>query len=131
MSTEKITPKDLFFSKTDRRVLLRTLEKYYATQLKLWQFHASTPKSNLTQDRNFDRRFRLSIKPVELLLHALGSEFMSNVKPSSIRKTFDLVARADGSVQSERQTLDYFHRIKRKRNCRIQVSASGKRSKGL
>jgi hypothetical protein len=118
MSKEKLTPKDLSFSKTERRLLLRYLEKYYVTQLKQWQFHSnnSALELNKTRHAQFDRRFRLRIKPVELVLHSLGSEFMSHVTNTSIRRTFEIEARNNGTLQSERKTMDYFHRIKRKRN---------------
>lgn len=129
MSQEKLSPKDLQFSKTDRRVLLRSLEKYYLTQIKAWQFHCSFAPvtENKTVKANKDRRFRLRIKPIELVLHALGSDFMSNVTDSSIRKTLTIAAQQNGLIQSERQTLDYFHRLKRKRDSRVQVSSKAKR----
>jgi hypothetical protein len=121
MSQEKLTPKDFQFSKTERRVLLKHLEKLYVVQLKQWQYHSlnSYHDENKTIKSQRDRYFRLRIKPIELVLHSLGSEFMSHVKLTSIRRTLEIAAQSNGTFQSERKTLDYLHRVKRKRNSKI------------
>lgn len=121
MSQQKLTAKDLQFSKTERKALLKHLEKYYVTQLKQWQYHRLNFLSDksVTVQKTRDRSFRLKIKPVEMVLHSLGSEFMSHVTITSIRRTFEIAAQSNGTLQSERKTLDYFHRIKSKRNSRV------------
>lgn len=118
MSMEQITCRDLFFNATDRRVMLQKLEKYYIIKIRLYKRHMDNlqPDVSPTRKAAIERRFRLSIKPVELLLHELQSDFMSNVKRSSIRKTLDIAARDTGLLQSERKTMDYLRRAKRRRH---------------
>ncbi|MES2110940.1 MAG: hypothetical protein V4577_19440 [Bacteroidota bacterium] len=120
MSTvKKLTPKDLQFSKADQKVLRKYLEKYYCTQLLLFNYseHSFHKDANKTTKDRFDRRFRLKIKPVELVLHQVGSEFMKDVKPPSIRKTLTVAARDKGVVQDKGKILDNIRSIKSERDC--------------
>jgi hypothetical protein len=104
-------PKDNFFSKTDRRVLLKYLEKYYLIKLKNYNFsfnnrNPDEPKTK-TRIEKFERQFRLEVKAIETLLYKLGSDLMQNVKIPNYRKTTDINARRNGLIQSERETVDH------------------------
>ena len=115
----EITYRDLSFNKADRRVLLAKLEKYYAVQLKTWHFHtlgAGSTMRTKTQTLKIDRRFRTSIKCTEIMLQALGSEFMSNVKPQSIRQTAHIVGRSNGTLQSPKKIMDNFRKINKRKS---------------
>ncbi|HVW94949.1 MAG TPA: hypothetical protein VHA56_03190 [Mucilaginibacter sp.] len=119
MSDKPLKPKDLQMSKSDIRVLRKYLEKYYCSQLLLFNIadNGFRKDVNKTTKAKFDRRFRLKIKPVELVLHQVGSEFMSNVKPqfTSIRKTSSLAARANGIVQDRGKIMDNLRVVRSKR----------------
>jgi hypothetical protein len=107
IETKNKKPKDLFFDKSDRKTLLKYLEKLYVTKLNNfnWNFQ-NLPPANKTRASNYERRFRLEVKAIETLLLMLGSEFMSNVKKPNFRKTTEINARTNGLIQSERQIMD-------------------------
>ncbi|HEY8657526.1 MAG TPA: hypothetical protein VIL78_00710 [Hanamia sp.] len=101
---ETPNPKKLTFSKTDKRLLVKYLEKYYITLLFAWNFHLrnSLHGANNTRKARLDRHYRLMVKPVELILHALGSQFMDNVKSVSIRETSTINAESSGLLQGKK-----------------------------
>ncbi|MET3979977.1 regulator of sigma D [Mucilaginibacter sp. UYP25] len=95
-----------FFSNADRKRLLNSLETYYVTKLNQYNYNLKTYKSpNKTVAENYNRRFRLEVKAIELILHSLGSQFMQNVKPNH-RKTTELNARTNGLIQGELKPVD-------------------------
>ncbi|MEB0278971.1 hypothetical protein [Mucilaginibacter sp. 10B2] len=114
--SEKINPKDLSFSKTDRRMLIKSLEKLYCTELFRWDYHkrvsyADAKKTNIAI---IDRRYRLRIKAIEMVLHQIGSEFMENVTPS-IRKTASVNCGDVGTLQSRKTIMDNFHNTRKRK----------------
>jgi len=112
------TVKDKIFNKADKKALVKYLEKYYSTQLDLFEYHERILEVdvNKTTKAKFDRRFRLQIKPVEIILYKLGSNLMSNVKePPSIRKTNTLVARSNGAVHGKKEVVSNLDYIRRRR----------------
>ncbi|MEB0302357.1 hypothetical protein [Mucilaginibacter sp. 5C4] len=104
MTKEK--PLVTFFTNADRKRLLASLETYYITKLNQYNYNLKTYKSpNKTIAENYNRRFRLEVKAIELILYSLGSNFMKNVKPNS-RKTSELNARSSGLIQGELKPVD-------------------------
>lgn len=119
MSMSRNTVKDKTFNKADKKALVKYLEKYYSTQLDLFDYHERNlqVETNKTTAAKFDRRFRLQIKPVEMILYKLGSNLMSNVKQApSIRKTNTLVARSNGVVYGKKKVVDNNDYRRGKRN---------------
>ncbi|QQL51085.1 hypothetical protein [Mucilaginibacter ginkgonis] len=115
MST-KLRPNDFSFGKTDRRILLEKLEKFYVTEQRNYLSHeAYLAGVKKTKKALHDRRFRLRIKPIEMLLYMLGSDFMSNVKPPSIRRTFEIAARDNRVFQSRETITRHMRKAKSKR----------------
>jgi hypothetical protein len=114
---EKLNPKDLQMSKTDRKTLLKFLEKYYVTHLFNWQHQLEHPSETATPTQNVkqDRRFRTLVKCIEIILHRLGSDFMENVKPPSIRTTSKINARDSGLLQSKKSLVDSANKQRAKR----------------
>jgi len=123
--SEKLKPRDLSFTKTDKRLLLQYLEKFYLTTLKRWQFEEQTSitRANKTSKANFERRFRVNVKAIEIILHGLDSDFMSNVETPSIRRTTKIAARDSGILQCKRTLTGHFGRIRRKRHSGVYVSS--------
>jgi hypothetical protein len=107
MSITKPNPKALYFSKGDRRILLKYLEKFYTT--KLFEFKFGLKRSDqMTKTRlvKYDRHYRLQFRSIEHLLSLMGSDFMKNVSQPNFRKTTEINARRNGLLQSEGETID-------------------------
>ncbi|MEP6612109.1 MAG: hypothetical protein ABJA76_09505 [Mucilaginibacter sp.] len=88
-------------SKSDKRVLLKYLEKLYVTKLFSYNFYLKQMKNDAgkTKQIAYERRFRLEIKAIELILYKLGSKFMADVKIINHRKTSETIAGTTGLIK--------------------------------
>lgn len=104
----KVNPRDNVFSKTDRRMLLKTMEKFYHVTLFTYNFNLKYPRnSSVTSLKAMERQYRLRVRSIEHILYLMGSDFMTNVKHTNFRKTSETNARQLGLFQGIGETMDY------------------------
>ena len=80
------------FTTGSRKALCARLELYYIHKLKNynWWKDVQRPRLKETMANKIDRRFRVELKAIEIVLENLNSLLFQNEQKSSIRKTMHL-----------------------------------------